>query len=257
MIYIKTGEDISLMKRAGEVLIGLFSEIEKMIDPGITTYELDEFARNYIVRHGAKPAFLGYNGYTATLCVSIDEEVVHGIPSRKRKLKNGMIVGIDAGAELNGFYSDATRTFAVGEIGKLKKRLLDVTRESLERGIENAYSGNRLGTLSHNIQKYVEKGGFSVVREYVGHGIGRKLHEEPVVSNYGTANTGIKLLKGMALAIEPMVNAGDYKTKVLDNGWTVVTVDGLPSAHFEDTVVITDGKPIITTRGEYVKKRYY
>jgi len=248
MIFIKTQEEIEIMRESGKILAALFKELHSVIQPGISTKQIDSFAEDFIRKAGAIPGFLGYSGFPATLCLSIDEEVVHGIPSDDRILKEGQIVGVDVGAILNGYYSDAARTYAVGRISDEKQRLMKVTEEARDIGIAQAVAGNKLGTLGHAIQKHVEQNGFSIVREYVGHGIGKKLHEEPQVPNYGVPHTGIKLMKGMCLAIEPMVNAGSFRTKTKSDGWTVVTIDGKPSAHFEDSIAVTDGKPIILTR---------
>ena len=218
--------------------------LKAFIREGITTEELDRLAEEYIKRHGGIPAFKGYRGYPRSLCVSVNEEVVHGIPG-KRKLKEGDIVSLDLGVLMDGYYGDAAITVPVGKVSELAKKLIKVTEEALYRGIEMARPGNRLSDISHAIQTHVEKAGFSVVREFVGHGIGKQLHEEPQVPNFGPPNRGPRLEPGMVLAIEPMVNTGTWEVRILPNGWTVVTADGGLSAHFEHTVAITDNGPEI------------
>ena len=218
--------------------------LKAFIREGITTEELDRLAEEYIKRHGGIPAFKGYRGYPRSLCVSVNEEVVHGIPG-KRKLKEGDIVSLDLGVLMDGYYGDAAITVPVGKVSELAKKLIKVTEEALYRGIEMARPGNRLSDISYAIQNHVEKAGFSVVREFVGHGIGKELHEEPQVPNFGPPNRGPRLEPGMVLAIEPMVNTGTWEVRILPNGWTVVTADGGLSAHFEHTVAITDNGPEI------------
>ena len=220
--------------------------LKAFIREGITTEELDRLAEEYIKRHGGIPAFKGYRGYPRSLCVSVNEEVVHGIPG-KRKLKEGDIVSLDLGVLMDGYYGDAAITVPVGKVSELARKLIKVTEEALYRGIEMARPGNRLSDISHAIQTHVEKAGFSVVREFVGHGIGKQLHEEPQVPNFGPPNRGPRLEPGMVLAIEPMVNTGTWEVRILPNGWTVVTADGGLSAHFEHTVAITDNGPEILT----------
>lgn len=234
------------MRKAGQVVAGALEELARVIKPGVTTAELDRIAEEYILSMGATPAFKGLYGFPATICASVNEQVVHGIPGL-RELENGDIISIDIGAEINGYYGDHARTFAVGEISAQLQKLLDVTRESLAVGISMARCGNRLSDISHAVQTYVEKNGFSVVRDYVGHGIGSQMHEEPQVPNYGRPGRGPRLKAGMTLAIEPMVNMGTYHVQTLPDNWTVVTRDGQPSAHFEHTIVITDGEPVILT----------
>ncbi|WP_078666534.1 type I methionyl aminopeptidase [Carboxydocella thermautotrophica] len=234
------------MREVGRVVAITLAELEQAVRPGITTAELDRIAENVIRKLGAVPAFKGYHGYPATICASVNEEVVHGIPGL-RKLENGDIISIDVGAVLNGFYGDSARTFPVGDISADARRLLAVTEESLYQGISQAKVGNRISDISHAVQKYVESHGFSVVRDYVGHGIGTAMHEEPQVPNFGPPGRGHRLLPGMTLAIEPMVNMGEYHVKTLADGWTVVTLDGSLSAHFEHTIAITaDGPEILT-----------
>ncbi|RKY54544.1 MAG: type I methionyl aminopeptidase, partial [Candidatus Neomarinimicrobiota bacterium] len=239
MIYIKTEEEIEKIRDSCRIAYRTVMMLGKYIKPGIKTSELNSIAEDFILKNGARPAFKGYKGYPATICTSINEEVVHGIPG-DRKLKEGDIISVDIGTCRNGYYGDVAFTFPVGEVDDEKKRLMDVTRESLYKGIEKAAPGNRLSDISHAIQSYVEANGFSVVRSLVGHGIGRNLHESPEVPNYGAPGMGPELKPGMCLAIEPMVNAGMYEVYTLDDGWTVVTLDGRPSAHFEHTVAITE-----------------
>lgn len=239
MITFKSPAEMEAMRTAGKIVGGLLTALAKEVRPGKTTQELDRFAEAFILREGGGPAFKGYLGYPATICASVNDEVVHGIPG-KRVLRDGDIVGVDVGALYKGLYADAARTFAVGKIDPAKQRLIDVTREALEIGIGQAVIGNRISDISHAVQKHVEKNGFSVVRQYVGHGIGTELHEDPQVPNFGEPKKGPAIKAGMALAIEPMVNAGTYAVKLESDGWTVKTADGMPSSHFEDTVLITN-----------------
>jgi methionyl aminopeptidase len=235
------------MRQAGRIVAGTLQELAGAVRPGITTIQLDTLARQYIQKSGARPAFLGYHGFPATICTSLNEEVVHGIPGLRR-LKAGDIISIDVGVFYKGYYGDAAATFPVGEVSPLAKRLLEVTRESLYKGIEKAYPGNRLYDISAAIQTYVESRGFSVVRSYVGHGIGSEMHEEPQVPNFGLPGKGPLLEAGMVLAIEPMVNAGTWEVETLSDDWTVVTKDRNLSAHFEHTVAIMqDGPEILTS----------
>lgn len=247
MITIKDPAEIKIMKAAGAILKDTLSLLEDNIKPGITTAKLNEIAHNYITKHnGASPSFLNYNGFPASICTSIDEVVVHGIPS-SRKLDEGQIIGIDAGVYLNGFHSDAARTFAVGKISQQKQKLIEIAQKSFYDGVSILKQGIRLGDLGSAIQKTTEENGFSVVRDMIGHGIGKNLHEDPSVPNFGLPGKGIRLLSGMTIAIEPMINAGDWRIKWLDDGWTVVTTDNSPSAHYENTVLITeDGCEILT-----------
>jgi methionyl aminopeptidase len=247
MINIKTEPELEKMRRSGEVLKEAFAVLEKMIRPGVTTAELDAAAEDYIRSKGGVPAFKGYQGYPATICASVNEQVVHGIPG-PRSLEEGDIVGIDMGAILEEFYSDATRTYPVGKISEEAARLIKVTSESLDRGIEQAEPGNHLSDISHAIQKHAESQGYSIVRALVGHGIGRRMHEEPQIPNFGPPGKGPELQPGMVLAIEPMVNVGTHDVLTLEDKWTFVTVDGKLSCHFEDTVAVTDNGPRIMTR---------
>jgi len=239
VITIKTDAQINLMRRAGKIVAETLEFVEKNLKPGMMTAEIDRIAEEFILSKGAKPAFKGYHGFPAATCISIDDEVVHGIPG-KRVLVEGQIVSVDLGAIFDGFYGDSARTFPIGEISEEKKKLLEVTKRSLEVGIAEVRAGNKLGRVSNAIQRSAESAGFSVVRDLVGHGIGRAMHEEPQIPNYGSANEGPVLASGMVLAIEPMVNIGTYKVQTKADGWTIVTIDGLPSAHFEHTVAVTD-----------------
>lgn len=246
MITLKSPTEIGYMRKSCAVIRDLLLYMEDKVKPGVSTKKLDEFVHDYIVKHGAKPSFLGYGGFPASACISIDDVVVHGIPSARR-LEEGMIVGVDVGAILNGWQSDAARTFLVGEVSAEKRRLVDTTRESFFKGVEQFKDGGRLGDISHAIQVYNEERGYSMVRDLVGHGIGREMHEDPQVPNFGRAGHGVRLAVGMVLAIEPMVNMGTWKVETLDDGWTCVTQDGMPSAHYENTVALTEnGAEILT-----------
>jgi methionyl aminopeptidase len=247
MIFIKSERELAIMRKSGRIVGKILDEMCKMVQPGITTGELDRFAEARTKELGAVPAFKGYHGFPATVCISVNEEVVHGIPSPKRVLKAGDIVGLDFGVCYEGWYGDSARTVAVGSISPEAQKLVDATRESLNRGIEQCREGNRVFDIGHAVQNYVEDFGYSVVREFVGHGIGRSLHEEPQVPNYGPKGKGLLLKVGMVLAIEPMINAGNHEVKVLKDGWTAVTVDRSLSAHFEHTVAITPSGPEILT----------
>ncbi len=247
MITIKNKNDLKIMRQAGLIVADTLERLADLVKPGINTASLDRFAENYLIDQGTKAAFKGYNGFPASVCVSINEEVVHGIPG-KRRLKEGDIVGIDLGAILNGWYADAAITVPVGEVDPEIRRLLKVAEESLYKGINEARIGARLGMVSHAIQSHIEAAGFSVVRQYVGHGIGRNMHEDPPVPNYGRPDRGLVLVEGMTIAIEPMVNAGGYEVSVKPDNWTVVTRDGSYSAHFEHTIAITSDGPEILTR---------
>jgi len=245
MILIKSPEEIEAMRRAGAVVGQFFEEVGPRILPGVSTWSLEEFADAYIRRCGVKSAFKGYHGYPAHLCASLNNVVVHGIPSRDCVVREGDILSIDFGVCKDGYYGDAAKTFAVGEIDPVSRRLMETTERSLYAGIEAARPGNRLGDISESVQTAVEKEGFSVVREFVGHGIGQSMHEEPQVPNFGSRGTGPRLHPGMTLAIEPMVNAGEWPVKVLSDGWTVVTRDNSRSAHFEHTIAITENGPVV------------
>jgi methionyl aminopeptidase len=236
------------MRRAGAVVAQVLVEIAELVKPGATTADLDLFAQTRTKELGAKPAFKGYHGFPATLCVSVNEEVVHGIPSKKRILKEGDIVGIDFGVILDGWFGDSARTFPVGKVAPEAEKLLEITEKSLYLGIEQARAGQHLFDIGHAVQNFVESHGYSVVREFVGHGIGKSLHEDPQVPNFGIRGKGMLLKPGMVLAIEPMINAGKPEVRVLSDGWTAVTVDKALSAHFEHTVAITEQGPEILTR---------
>lgn len=247
MIVLKTARELALMEEACRISAGALKAAGEAVKPGVTTEEIDRIAEAYIRSHGAEPNFKGYNGYPATACISINNEVIHGIPSKKRVINEGDIVSIDLGAKYEGYHGDNAATFAAGEISEEAKKLLEVTEQSLYRGIAAAIAGNRIGDISNAVQSFVEANGYSVVRDYVGHGIGTSLHEAPEVPNYGRAKHGIRLVPGMTLAIEPMVNEGTFGVDVLPDGWTVLTKDGSLSAHFEHTVAITaDGPKILT-----------
>ena len=251
-VPIKSPREITLMRESGRIVAEVLALVGTRIGPGVRTKDLDTFAEDYIRSKGAVPAFKGYghdrnNLFPGTLCVSIDDEVVHGIPDG-RVLEEGQIVSIDVGVRKNGYFGDGARTFAVGSVSGEKNRLLKATEESLYKGIEQAWSGKHLHDVSHAVQERAEQEGFAVVRDLVGHGVGTNLHEEPAVPNFGTAGTGIVLKEGMVLAIEPMVNAGTHRVQMGEDGWTVRTADGKPSAHFEHTVLITSGEAEILTR---------
>ena len=248
MIVLRTAKEIDMMRKACQISAEALQIAGEAVKPGITTYEIDQIAYRYIKKQGAEPNFLNYNGFPATACISINDEVIHGIPSKNRVLKEGDIVSIDRGAKVNGYNGDNAATFACGTISDEAKRLCDTTRESLYLGIEQAIAGNRIGDIAFAIQSYCEERGFSVVREFTGHGIGTHLHEDPSVPNYGTAGRGQRLLPGMTIAIEPMINMGSKAIKCLPDGWTVKTLDGKLSAHFEHTIAITKGEPIILTK---------
>ena len=247
MILLKSEREIRCMREAGRIVALALDAVGKVVEPGITTQELDEVARRTITEHGARPAFKGLYGFPANICVSVNCEVVHGIPG-SRKLAEGDIVSVDCGAEIGGYNGDSAITIPVGKISPEIARLIEETRNALYKGIEQAIAGNRVGAISHAVQTYAEKAGFGVVREYVGHGIGRSMHEEPEVPNFGFADRGPLLKAGMVLAIEPMINLGTRAVKSTDDGWTVVTRDGKPSAHFEHTVAIMPDGPEILTR---------
>ena len=247
MIVLKTGRELKIMKEACSISAGALETAGKAVEPGVTTAEIDRLAEEYIRRRGGEPNFKNYEGYPATACISINNEVIHGIPSHTRKLRAGDIVSIDLGAKFDGYHGDNAATFACGDISPEAKRLIDTTRESLYEGINAARAGSRIGDIGHAVQSYVEARGYTVVRQFVGHGVGTHLHEAPEVPNFGTPGRGIRLIPGMTIAIEPMVNAGGFDVKVQQDGWTVLTKDGSLSAHFEHTIAITaDGPKIMT-----------
>ena len=249
MIIIKNGHEIDAMRQACKITAAARALAGEMVRPGVSTKQIDKAVHDYIVSQGAKPSFLGYHGYPASACISVNSTVIHGIPGGY-VLKEGDIVSIDVGAFYKGFHGDCAATFACGAISADAQKLIDVTKQSFFEGIRFAKRGHRVSDISHAIQTYVESNGFSVVRSFVGHGVGAQLHEEPEVPNFGAAGRGPRLLSGMTLAIEPMVNAGTYDVRVLRDGWTTVTADGKLSAHYENTVLITDGEPEILTVAE-------
>ncbi|KGN72433.1 methionine aminopeptidase [Porphyromonas macacae] len=253
MIYLKTDEEIELMREANQLVGKTLAEVAKHIKPGISTLELDRVAEEFIRDHGAVPAFLGYGGFPNSLCTSVNEHVVHGIPSAKHILKDGDIVSVDCGTKLNGFTGDSAYTFAVGEISSEVEALLRTTKESLYVGIEQAAAGHRVGDIGAAIQAYCEKRGFHVVRELVGHGIGHDMHESPEVPNYGHKGTGALLRSGMCICIEPMINLGSKNVVFEKDGWTVRTKTRKPSAHFEHCIAIREGKAEILSSFEYIK----
>jgi methionyl aminopeptidase len=247
VIFLKSPQEIEKMAKAGRIVADVLQSLGEMVKTGVATRELENAADERIRALGGTPAFKGYRGYPASVCTSVNEQVVHGIPS-SRRLRDGDIVSIDLGVYLDGFYGDAAITVPVGRVDKEAAELMRVTEEALYLGIRNAVEGNRLYDISAAVQRHVEESGFSVVRLFVGHGIGRELHEEPQIPNYGVAGQGPRLKSGMTLAIEPMVNVGTHEVRILDDGWTAVTVDGKKSAHFEHTVVVTPEEPIILTK---------
>lgn len=246
-VSIKSAREIELMTEAGRILAIVHEEMEKALRPGMTTLDINKIGEEVIRSYGCTPSFLNYNGYPASICVSVNDEVVHGIPTDKRVLKDGDIVGLDAGLIYKGYHSDAARTHGIGETSKEASRLIEVTRECFFEGIKYAREGNHLFEISAAIGRYAEEHGYGVVRDLCGHGIGMKLHEAPEIPNYEMGRKGMKLRAGMTLAIEPMINIGDYRVKWLDDDWTVVTSDGSLSAHYENTVLITEGEPKLLT----------
>ncbi|HSV97885.1 MAG TPA: type I methionyl aminopeptidase [Spirochaetota bacterium] len=249
-IYIYNKEQIKRIENACLIAASVLDEIETIIGAGVSTHEIDTLARSAIRKSGASPAFLGYKGFPAAVCTSINEVVVHGIPSRDTRLKSGDIIGIDIGVYYKDYYGDTARSYAIGSVGEDIESLLNVTRESLYRGIEKAVAGNRVSDVSHAVEAHVTRFGFAPVEEFVGHGIGKNLHEEPSIPNFGDAGKGPRIREGMVFAIEPMINAGGRDVEVLGDGWTVITRDRRFSAHFEHTVAIVDGKAQILTSGK-------
>ena len=247
MVQIKNSEQLACMRRAGRITGEAILVAREYIKEGVSTKQLDTIIRNYIEKCGAKPSFLGYGGFPGSACISINNEVIHGIPSAKRFLKEGDIVKIDVGAYIGGYHGDSANTFGVGKISEEAEKLIAVTRESFFRGVKMAAKGKRVGDIGSEICGYAEGLGYGVVRKFVGHGIGHELHEDPEIPNFGTAGRGVRLYPGMTIAIEPMINIGTRDVKVLDDGWTVITADGSLSAHYEHTVAITDGEPILLT----------
>jgi len=254
MIELKTAREIGLMRQAGGVVGELLEHLSQLVEPGVTTRALDEAAREFIKARGAQPAFLGYRGYPAAICVSVNEEVVHGIPG-ERQIRTGDVVSIDAGAIIGGLYGDAAVTVTVGHVPERIRRLVETTREALEAGIGKAAVGNRLSDISHAVQEVIEREGFGIVRDFVGHGIGRAMHEDPPIPNFGPPNTGPRLEAGMVLAIEPMVTLGNPEVQISDDGWTARTKDRSVAAHFEHTVAITDAGTSILTEREHAERR--
>ena len=246
MITLKTGRDVDAMRRAGKITAAARALAGEMVKPGVSTKAIDKAVHDFIVSQGARPSFLHYNGYPASVCISVNDQVIHGIPGGRR-IREGDIVSIDVGAYIDGFHGDCAATYFAGEVPEEVRRLVKVTRQSFFEGLKMARAGNRVPDISHAIQEYVEKNGYSVVREYVGHGVGAEMHEEPEVPNYGRPGHGVRLIPGMTIAVEPMVNLGGAAIRVLDDGWTVVTEDGKPSAHYENTILITHGDPEILT----------
>jgi methionyl aminopeptidase len=253
MINLRTNEELELLSASNLLVSKTLGELAKMIRPGITTLELDRFAEEYIRDHKGVPAFLGYNGFPKTLCTSVNSEVVHGIPS-SYVLKEGDIISVDCGVKLNGYYGDSAYTFEVGEVDDATRKLVKKTKESLFRGIEKAVEGNRLGDISSAIQQHAEDAGFSVVREMVGHGLGKDLHEEPEVPNYGNKGAGVRLLSGMVLCLEPMINMGSRYILQNPDGWTIRTRDNKPSAHFELAVAVKKGTPLVLSTFRFVEE---
>ena len=254
LISIKSTHEIEAMRKAGRITAQARALAASMIRPGITTHEIDVAVRRLIESHGAKPSFLGYAGFPGSACISVNEEVIHGIPG-PRKLKEGDIVSVDVGAYIGGFHGDCAGTYPCGEVSEEAKRLIQVTQQSFWEGMKFARQGCRVSDIGHAVQEYVEANGFSVVRDFVGHGVGAKLHEPPEVRNFGPAGHGPRLQPGMTLAVEPMVNAGGWQVKVLSDGWTTVSKDGSLTAHYENSILITDGDPeilTVTEDGAYV-----
>ena len=247
MVVIKSSRELQQMKEACRISANALVVAGKAVEPGVSTLEIDTIVRKYIEKEGATPSFLGYGGFPASACISVNNVVIHGIPSKKQILKEGDIVSVDVGAFIDGFHGDNAYTFKCGKVSAEAEALLKATEESLYEGIKQAKAGNRVGDIGSAVQKYVEDRSYSVVRDFVGHGVGAKLHEEPSVPNYGTPGRGVRLIPGMTIAIEPMVNVGDYKVKVLSDEWTTVTADGSLAAHFEHTVAITPDGPRIMT----------
>jgi methionyl aminopeptidase len=247
-IIVKTSEEIEVMRQANSIVADVLEMLQKEMRPGLTTRQMDRWAHDCCQDHGGQPAFLGYRGFPASLCVSINEQIVHGIPSKKVKVREGDIVSVDFGVIYNGFYGDSAVTIPVGKLTARKERLLQVTQEALERGIKQVQIGNRISDVSAAVQKHAENNGFSVVRQFVGHGIGSSLHEAPEVPNYIQDQPSPRIIEGMVLAIEPMINVGTAKVKVLKDGWTVITADKKPSAHFEHSVAATAEGPLVLSR---------
>ena len=248
MIIVKNKSELEKMRKAGIITGNALHYGGQSIKVGMSTYELDKIIHDYIVKNGAKPSFLGYGGFPASACISINDEVIHGIPSKKRIIRDGDVVSIDVGAYIDGYHGDSAYTFPVGNVSEETMQLLNVTKESLYKGIEQAVIGNRIGDINHAVEEHCVSYGYSVVKQYIGHGVGRNLHESPEVPNFGRAGRGPRLVAGMTIAIEPMINAVGDDVKVLSDGWTVMTKSGSPSAHFEHTVAVTPDGPVLLTK---------
>ncbi|MFH2140913.1 MAG: type I methionyl aminopeptidase [Bacteroidota bacterium] len=253
MIFLKNNEDIELIRQSNLLVSKTLGEVSKWMVPGTKTIKIDKVAETFIRDHNAEPGFLGYRGYPNTLCISVNDNVVHGIPS-DYEIKDGDIVSVDCGVKLNDFYGDSAYTFCIGEVNAKVKRLLEITKEALYKGIQKAVVGNRIGDIGYEIQNHAEINGYSVVRELVGHGVGRNLHEEPQVPNYGKRGKGVKINAGLVIAIEPMINLGNKEVAQMSDGWTIKTRDGLPSAHFEHTVAVKENKVDILSTFDYIEK---
>lgn len=247
MVILKTARELAAMREAGRISQRALQEAGKAVEPGVSTYEIDCIVREYIEKQGATPSFLGYGGFPASACISVNDVVIHGIPSKQQILKQGDIVSIDVGAKINGYHGDNAWTFPCGDVSKEAQALMDAARESLFEGISQAVAGARVGDIGHAVQQYAEARSYSVVRDFVGHGVGAKLHEDPSVPNYGTPGRGVRLLPGMTIAIEPMITQGTHKVRVLPDGWTTVTADGKLAVHYEHTIAITPNGPVILT----------
>jgi len=247
MVKLKNSKELALMRNAGRVSARALKLAGEAIEPGVSTKEIDNLVCKYIRSQGAEPSFLGYNGFPGSCCISINNEVIHGIPNKNRIIKSGDIVSVDVGAYLEKFHGDNAYTFACGDISEDAKRLMEATKQSLQEAINSAKAGNRIGDIGNAVESYVKTRGYSVVRNFVGHGVGTQLHEDPSVPNFGSSGHGVRLVPGMTIAIEPMVNQGRYEVKVLDDGWTTVTLDGKLSAHFEHTIAVTSEGPLVLT----------
>ena len=247
MIIVKSPADIEKMSKACQLSAAVLKYAGEQLNAGMSTFELDKLIYDYIIAHGAKPSFLGYGGFKGSACISLNDEVIHGLPDKKKIIRSGDVVSIDVGAYIDGYHGDNAYTYVVGQVSPTAMKLVNVTKECLELGIAAAKPGNRIGDIGHAVQTHAEQNGFSVVRDFIGHGVGKNLHEDPEVPNFGTAGRGPRLLPGMTIAIEPMINEGTCSVKVLPDGWTVKTKDGLLSAHFEHTIAITQSGPRILT----------
>lgn len=247
MLCIKNESAIKLMAESGKLLAACMEMLGEHIKPGMSTLELDKLAHRYIIKHNAKPSFLGLYGFPATLCISVNEQIIHGIPNEHKIIREGDLVSLDGGVLLNGFHSDMARTFIVGETTEEKRLLVERTKQSFYEGMKYARAGNRISDISHGVEEYINQFGYGIVRDYTGHGVGRELHESPEIPNFGAPGHGPRIVNGMTIAIEPMINLGTHRVKVLSDGWTTVTADGKSSAHYENTVAVIDGEPVILT----------